>query len=85
MSIFSINCTTVNELKGSLSIKSSDWLKCENTTINPKIIKTRFFQYSFTLTQYHKKIKNHAEPVTRNKPLIDLYNWNGINVLMSSN
>ena len=36
VSTLTIKCKTVNEPKGLSYIKSRDWLKCENRTINSK-------------------------------------------------
>ena len=38
-----IKCAIVNEPKGSSYIKSPDWLKCENATMNTKILMTDVF------------------------------------------
>ena len=59
-------------------IKSPDWLGYENTTINPKYLNDRCFQYAFALTQHYKEIKNQPEGVSNIQPFVDLYNWKGM-------
>ena len=49
----------------STYIKSPDWLTCQNATINPKNVDDRCFQYTFTLTQDYKKIKNSSEAIIK--------------------
>ena len=43
----------VNVPKGSSYIESPKWLRYKNSTINPKPIVDRCFQYAFALTQHH--------------------------------
>lgn len=51
VSSLSISCDKVNAPKISLYTKSANWLKYKNTTINPKNVDDRFFQYAVALTQ----------------------------------
>ena len=57
-----IRSEKVNVLKGSSFIKSPDWLRYINATINPKDIDDRCFQYAFArLHSIIKKTKNLHE------------------------
>ena len=67
MSELTVRYKKVNEAKGSSYIKSSEWLKCKNATVNPKIIDNRSFQYSFMLMQHYKEMRNHLEGVSNIK------------------
>ena len=62
-----ISCEKAN----AIYIKSPDWLKYKNTTINPKNVNDRYFPYDFDHTQHYKKIKNYCERVLNMKPFID--------------
>ena len=64
--------------RSSSYLKSPDCMRYKNATINPKHVDDRCFQYPFTLTWHYKEIKNHPEQVSNIYPLIDLYNWKGI-------
>ena len=48
-----------------------------NTVINKE--KTKYFQYVVTVTLNHKEIIKHAERITKMKPFMDTYNWEGNN------
>ena len=66
----SIKCIIVNEPKGSSCIKSPDWLKCKNGTINPEVIDDECFQYALKLTQHQKETKSHPERASSIKQFI---------------
>ena len=61
-------------------IHSSDWIKNQNAAINLINKKdSKCFQYVVTLTLNYEEIKKDPQRITRIKPLINKYNWNGIN------
>ena len=70
----SIRYDKVNVSKGQSYIKSPDWLRYKNATINLKNVDDRCFQYTFALTQHYKEIKKHPEQVSNIKPLLHQYN-----------
>ena len=59
-------------------IESAKWIKDKKSTINPKNNDYKCFQYAVTVALNHDKINNHPQKVSKIKPLIDQYNWNGI-------
>ena len=64
--------------RGKLCMKSPEWVVNKRTTINPKNIGNKFFQYSITVALHHQDIKNHPERITNIGPHVGLYNWEGI-------
>ena len=60
-------------------IDSPEWLKNKKATINPKNNTDSCFQYAIIAALNHKQIKNHPERISKIRPFIDQYNWNGIN------
>ena len=76
VSKLNIRCEKVNFKEGSSYIKSPNWLRYKNATINPKVIGD--INYTFAFTQHHKEIKNHFEEVSIIKPYLDLFNWMGV-------
>ena len=80
-----IRCDKVNKPKGSSYIKSPDWLRNENVTINSKTFDDRSFQYAFAFKQHHKEIENHPERVPNIKLFLNLYSWVGIEYLRNVN
>ena len=49
------------------------------STINPKNMVNKCFQYATTLALNYEQIKWNPERVSNIKPFIDKYNWKGIN------
>ena len=47
--------------------------------LNPKSNDNKFFQYSITLSLYHKEIGNNFNRITKIKPYVNNFNWNNIN------
>ena len=55
-------------------------MKNKKATINPINEKDKkCFQYSVTLVLNYEKIGKHAERITKIKPFINRYKWEGIN------
>ena len=61
--------------KGGSYIDSPKWLKDKKSTINPKNIYYKCFQYAVTLALNLDKINNHPERISKIKPFIEEYNW----------
>ena len=49
----------------------------KKTTIN--LINKKCFQYAITVGLNYKEIGKRAERITKTKPLVNKYNWDGIN------
>ena len=75
---FSFNCVskliiksiTVNEPKRSSFIKSTDWLKYKNATVNMNNVDDRCFQYASMLTQYNWNGEKYPTVTNDNKCII---------------
>ena len=78
VSKLNIRCDKVNEPKGSSYIKSTDWLRYRNATINPKTTEDRcsqfFLLFVFLLTQKSKIIASEYKILNQIKSVFDLYN-----------
>ena len=46
--------------------------------MNPKSNDNKSFQYSITLSIYHKEIGNNFNIITKIKPYVNNFNWNDI-------
>ena len=73
-------CRKVNPNHGGSYIDSLDWIKNKKATINLINKKYKCFQYAVTVALNHEEIKKHAEKITKVKPFLDKYKWEGINV-----
>ena len=61
-------------------IDSPDWIKKKKTTINPINRKDKkCFQYAVTVALNHEQTGKYAERISKIKPLINKYKWEGIN------
>ena len=64
----------------STFIETPEWIKNKKCTINPQNCKdNKCFQYSITISLYHKEIKNNPERVAKSRPFINNINWENIN------
>ena len=65
---------------GGSYIHSLDWIKSKKATINP-INKNdnKCFQYALTVTLNYEEIKKDQQRITKTKPFINKFNWEGIN------
>ena len=73
-------CHKINQNRGGSYIDSPDWIKNKRETINPVNKKdNKCFQYVVTVTLNHKEIKKDLQRITKIKPFINKYNWEGIN------
>ena len=59
-----------------LYINSPDWIKSKKVAINPINKKENIcFQKSVTVVPIYEEIKKEPQRITKNKLLIDKYNW----------
>ena len=57
-----------------------DFIKSKKATINPINKKeNKCFQYAVTVALHYVEIGKHAERITKIKPFINKYSWEGIN------
>ena len=61
--------------KGGSYIDFPKWLKDKKSTINPKNIDYKCFQYAVTLALNLDKINRHPQRISKIKPFIEEYNW----------
>ena len=73
---YDFNKTSIN--RGGSYIDSPQWLKNKASTINPKNIDDKCFQYAVTLSLNLNSIDNHPERISKIKPFINKYNWKDI-------
>ena len=73
---YDFNKTSIN--RGGSYIDSPKWLKDKKSTINPKNNDYKCFQYAVTLALNIDKIKKGPQRVSKIKPFIEKYNWQGI-------
>ena len=64
--------------RGKSYINSPKWLKNKMPTINPKNNDNKCFQYALTAALNYEKIERDHQRISKIKPFIDQYNWNGI-------
>ena len=73
-------CHKINPNCGGLCIDFPDWIKNKKATINPVNKKyNKCFQYVVTVVLNCEEIKKDPQRITKIKPFINKYNWNGIN------
>ena len=69
-------CHRINPSWSGSFTDCPDWIKDKKATMNPTSKKYRCFQYSVTVALNHEEIKKR---ITKIKPFINKYNWEGIN------
>ena len=73
-------CHKPNPNRGGSYIDSPDWMKSKKATINTINKKeNKCFQYTVTVTLNHEEIKKDPQRITKIKPFINKYNWEGTN------
>ena len=72
-------CHKVIFIRDGSYIDSPDWIKKKKATINAKKTEDKCFQYAATVALNFEEIESHPERVSNIKPLINKYNWEGIN------
>ena len=72
-------CLKINQNCDGSYIDSLDWIKNKKATINPINKKdNKCFQYAETVPLNHEEIKKDPQRITKIKPFINKYNWEGI-------
>ena len=67
--------------RGESYIKSPEWLKNKKATINPQNENDdNCFQYAITVALNHQNIVRDLQGISKNKPLINQYNWKRIEI-----
>ena len=73
-------CHKINVTRGESYINSPYWIKNKKTTINPINKKdNKSFQYAVTVALNYEEIKKDLQRITKIKPFVNKYNWEGIN------
>ena len=73
-------CHKINLNCGGSYIDSPNWIKNKKATINPSNKKdNKCVQYAVTVVLNHEEIKKDPQIITKIKPFINKYNWQGIN------
>ena len=72
-------CYKINATRCRSYIDSPDWIKNKEATRNPISEKdNKYFQYVLTVVLNNKKIVKNLERITKIKPFISKYKWEGI-------
>ena len=75
-------CHKTNPNRDRSNIDSPDWIKNKKATINAINKKeNKCFQYAVTVALNHEEIGKNPERITKIKPFINKYKWEGINFL----
>ena len=73
-------CYKINPNCGGSYLRSPDWIKSTKATINPIDKKdNKCSQYGVTVSSNHEEIKKDLQTITKSKPFISIYDWEGIN------
>ena len=73
-------CHKINFNHGESFINSPYWIKNKKTTINPINKKdNKSFQYAVAVALNYEEIKKDQQRITKIKPSVNKYNWEGIN------
>ena len=73
-------CHKINLNRGGSYLHFPDWIKNKKAIINPITIKdNKCLQYAVTVTLNHEEIKKDSQRITKIKPFINKYNYDGIN------
>ena len=73
-------CHKINLKRGGSYIDFPDWIKNKKATINPINKKdNKCFRYPITVALNYEKIKKDPQRITKVKPFVNKYNWEGIN------
>ena len=72
-------CHKINLNCGGSYIHSPDWIKNKKATINLINKKdNKCFQYAVTVALNHEEIGKNPERITKIKPFINKYKWEGV-------
>ena len=64
--------------RGGSYIEPAKWIKDKRSITNPKNNYYKCFQYAITVALNRDKIDRDAQRISKIKPFIEQYNWNGI-------
>ena len=64
--------------RGGSYIEPAKWIKDKRSIINPKDNDYKFLQYAITVALNSDKINRDPQRISKIKPFIEQYNWNGI-------
>ena len=80
--LFYNKCPKINFKCVGSYIGSHDWIKNKKASINHINEKdNKYFQYTIPLLLNDQEIGKHPEKLSKVKPVISKYNWEGINYL----
>ena len=68
----------MNLNRGGSYVDPPDWIKNKNATINPINTKDKYSQYTVTVALNYEEIKKDPQRITKIKPFINKYIWEGI-------
>ena len=71
-------CHKINPNCGESYIDPPDWIKNKQATINLINKKDKCFQYAVTVALNYEEIKKGPQRITKTKPFLNKYNWEGI-------
>ena len=75
----SYKCNKVNFKHRGSYLGSPYWIKKKKATIRPKNTDNKCFQYAATAASNCEEIESYPERVSSIEPLINRYNWEGLN------
>ena len=69
----------LNKSNKNTFVETAMCIKSNRAVLNPKSNDNKSFQYSITLSLYHKEIENNFNRITKIEPYTNNFNWNNIN------
>ena len=72
-------CLKINFSRGGSYIDSPYWIKNKKARINPIRKKDKYFQFAVTVMLNYEEIKKDPQIITKIKPIVYKYTWEGIN------
>ena len=72
------NFNKISLNRGGSYIELAKWIKDKRSIINPKNNDYKCFQYAITVALNRDKINRDPQRISKIKPFIEQYNWNGI-------
>ena len=64
--------------RGGSYTEPAKWIKDKRLIVNPKNNDYKCFQYAITVALNRHKINRDPQRISKIKPFIEQYNWNGI-------
>ena len=71
--------------RGSSHIELLDWIATKKAVINPKNEDEECFKYAVVAALHHEVISDHPERVSKLRPFVERYNWEGLEFPMALN